>query len=166
MCVVCAPMGVLDWMHLSCVVCLCSDARERESLPAGPERHRKAALVWGGSANRFSPRAAGGRRAPFGFVPGGGSLRAWCLGCPARGHGLNCHLSDGSWVRDLSPAKASKHLPGFQNYSSRLPPSKPPICARKPRRRSPPTNACRNGISGAWRRALICTARHIHGREA
>lgn len=104
--------------------------------------------------------------APFGFVPGGGSLRAWCLGCPARGHGLNCHLSDGSWVRDLSPAKASKHLPGFQNYSSRLPPSKPPICARKARRRSPPTNGCRNGISGAWRRALICTARHIHGREA
>lgn len=47
MCVVCAPMGVLDWMHLSCVVCLCSDARERESLPAGPERHGKAALVWG-----------------------------------------------------------------------------------------------------------------------
>lgn len=113
-----------------CVVCLCSDARKRESLPAEPERHGKAALVWGICKPVFSSSGGGGG-APFGFVPGAAACvpGVWAARC---GHGLDCYLSGGSeeamdalssqapaWVPELdkttifNPIRARKARQGF-----------------------------------------------------
>lgn len=152
-------MGVLDWMHLSCVSCVFARMHENAKVCPPSQRGMARPPWYGGSANRFSPRAGGGGGA-FRVRSGGGGLRAWCLGCPVRAWsrllfvwgergGDGCTLQPSTCLG--SRTRQDYHLQ--------------PHPRKKGTTRLRSTNGCRNGMSGAWRRALMCGGRHIHGER-
>lgn len=152
-------MGVLNWMHLSCVSCVFARMHENAKVCPPSQRGMARPPWYGGSANRFFSSSGGG--APFGFVPGAAACvpGVWAARC---GHGLDCYLPGGSKeAMDALSSQASTCLGSRTRQDYHLQPHP----RKKGTTRLRSTNGCRNGMSGAWRRALMCGGRHIHGER-
>lgn len=128
----------------------CVFARMHENAKVCPPGQRGMARPpwYGGSANRFSASGGGGRLS--------GSFRARQLAFLVSrlpGAGMISSGSEEAMDESLSSQARPAWVPELVKTTNRIPPN--PICARKARQGSAPTNGCRNGISRAWRRRAL-----------